>query len=41
MADTALNIAMHSLRRTLLRPGERGRTDAELLEAFVARRNES
>lgn len=41
MADTALNIAMHSLRRTLLRPSERGRTDAELLEAFVARRNET
>lgn len=41
MPDTALNIAMHSLRRTLLRPGERGRTDAELLEAFVVRRNES
>lgn len=41
MATTALGTALDNLRRTLLRQEEAGLTDGELLECFVARRDEA
>jgi RNA polymerase sigma factor (sigma-70 family) len=38
---TTLGTALRQLRRSLLRQGEAGRTDGELLEGFIARREEA
>jgi RNA polymerase sigma factor (sigma-70 family) len=41
MATTALGTVLHHLRRSLLRQEEAGRTDGELLERFISRRDEA
>lgn len=41
MASTALETILHNLRRTLLRQDLAEFTDAELLESFIARRDEA
>src|SRR5437870_2955087 len=41
MATTALGAVLHNLRRSWLRQDDAGFTDGELLDGFVARRDEA